>query len=162
MYITDMESGEYIATHDWGPVASCPPIRRTTHKWHLFGAQTTPSVCFGLTSVWGKLKSANSSGSNFQKYTPLHGINLPSGIYINIEMEMQCLWVQTIMTIMSVFAQNMLMMTKGFSNPTSHLFIVRYTLFAHCSIPVAYTNFGYTAFICSTSTIASRDMKVSN
>ena len=76
---------------------------------------------------------------------------------------MQCLWTQTkVVSYYEHIHSEYVNDDKGFSNPSSHLFIVWYTLFAHCSIPVAYTNFGYTAFICSTSTIASRDMKVSN
>ena len=36
-----------------------------------FCAQITPSLCFGLISVQGKLNLANGGGLNLRKYTPL-------------------------------------------------------------------------------------------
>ena len=42
-------------------------------KWHLFCAKTTHSLCFGLFFIQGKLNTANSSGRNSRKYTPLYG-----------------------------------------------------------------------------------------
>ena len=38
---------------------------------NLFRAQITPSLCFGLICVRGKLNPANSGRLNFRKYTPL-------------------------------------------------------------------------------------------
>ena len=43
-------------------------------KWHLFCAKTTLSLCFGLFFIQGKLNTANSSGRNSRKYTPLYGM----------------------------------------------------------------------------------------
>ena len=44
---------------------------RRGQKGHLFCAQTSPSLCFGLIFVLGKLTLANRSGFSFQKYMPL-------------------------------------------------------------------------------------------
>ena len=43
-------------------------------KWHLFCAKTTHSLCFGLFFIRGKRNTANSSGQNSRKYTPLYGM----------------------------------------------------------------------------------------
>ena len=40
-------------------------------KWLLFCAQRTPSLCFDLLLVRGKLTSANSRRLNFRKYAPM-------------------------------------------------------------------------------------------
>ena len=50
----------------------------------FFCAKTTPSLCFGLIFVRGKLNLANGSVLNFQKYAPLLPTSITVGYHFMI------------------------------------------------------------------------------
>ena len=56
-------------------------------KWPSFCAQTSPSLCYRLIYVRGKLNPANRNGLNFRKYPPL--LACRSNSIQNLELPLQ-------------------------------------------------------------------------
>ena len=111
----------------------------------IFCAQTTPSLCFGLIFVRGKLNRAKLSGLNFRKHRPLPWtvqglaltkLQLPEHDYSTLEH--QILTVKLYFQSLKTLNNNILIMKLGgilaMKTPTTeHSFMLREQRFLICS-----------------------------